>query len=62
MFLINLQSTEFEDEFLLRNSIKFGCDKSSGMLGKHTGIAQYLVEKYSNLIFGTTVIAVWKKT
>jgi hypothetical protein len=51
MFLSNLHNNEFEDEFLLRNWISFGCDGASSMLGRHAGVARHLVEKYPNLIF-----------
>jgi hypothetical protein len=50
MFLSNLHSNGFEDEFLFRNWISFGCDGASNMLGRHAGVAGRLVEKYPNLI------------
>jgi hypothetical protein len=50
MFLSKLHSNRFEDEFLLRNWISFGCDGTSNMLGRHAGVMRHLVEKYPNLI------------
>jgi hypothetical protein len=50
MFLSNLHSDGFEDEFLLRNWISFGYDGACNMLGRHAGVARFLVEKYPNLI------------
>jgi hypothetical protein len=49
MFLCNLHSNGFEDEFLLRNWISFGCDGASNMLVRHAGVARHLAEKYPNL-------------
>jgi hypothetical protein len=50
IFLSNLHSSGFKDEFLLQNWISFGCDGDFNMLGRHAGVAQHLVEMYPNLI------------
>jgi hypothetical protein len=43
MFLSNLHSNGFEDEFLLQNWISFGCDGASNVLGRHAGVVRHLV-------------------
>jgi hypothetical protein len=50
VFLNNLQTNGFDNNFLGRNLISFACDGASNLLGRHAGVVQLLLQMYPQLI------------